>query len=525
MKKKIYHIDCTLRDGGYYNSWNFDDQVVEKYLDTMSKLNIDYVEIGFRFLNDFEDFGPYACISEKQINKFKISKKTKLAVMINISEFSFKDLFKEIDKLFLKKKLSKISLIRIATHVADFSKAIVASNYLRKLGYLTAINLMQITEVKKKELLEIINLINKSSTNFFYIADSLGSMTTNQAKFLSDILKINLTKPFGIHAHDNIELALSNTILFLNQNASFVDSTIMGMGRGPGNTKTELLCAYLNYKKLKKYNLLNLANLIDEYFSKLKNKYKWGTNIYYYLSAKNKIHPTYMQQILSEKRYEENEILLAIDNLKKQKSKSYDPTILENAKNFLNRIPQRDININLFKSKKILLIANGESLKKYKNKISNFITKHKPVIISLNKLKDVFFINKVNYIAISHPTRVIADINSIDINQKLITPYSSFNYDLKKKIKKYHKVDYGLELKRKKFFFNSKYCCLEKNLVLSYILSLLFNCKVRSIHFAGLDGYEHNNISRKENNKIIKNFQKLDNKINFVFLTPSLYKL
>ena len=327
MKNKIYHIDCTLRDGGYYNSWNFDDETVEKYFDTMSKLNIDYVEVGFRFLNDSKSYGPYACISEKYLRKFKISKKIQIAVMINISEFSYTNLNEEIDKLFIKKKLSKISLVRIATHASEFSKAILASNYLRRLGYKTAINLMQITEVNQKKLLEIVKKINKCSVNFFYVADSLGSMTTQQAKSLSGFLRNKTNKPFGIHAHDNIELALTNTIIFLNHNASFVDSTVLGMGRGPGNTKTELLCAYLNFKKFKNYNLLYLTSLIDGSFLKLKDKYKWGTNLYYYLAAKNKIHPTYIQLILAEKRYEENEILLAIDNLKNKKTRSYDPTI------------------------------------------------------------------------------------------------------------------------------------------------------------------------------------------------------
>ena len=50
--KKIYHIDCTLRDGGYYNLWNFEESLVQKYLECMEKLNIDFVEIGFRFLKD-----------------------------------------------------------------------------------------------------------------------------------------------------------------------------------------------------------------------------------------------------------------------------------------------------------------------------------------------------------------------------------------------------------------------------------------------------------------------------------------
>ena len=48
--KKIYHLDCTLRDGGYYNNWNFSINLIEKYLQSMAEIKIDYVEIGFRSL-------------------------------------------------------------------------------------------------------------------------------------------------------------------------------------------------------------------------------------------------------------------------------------------------------------------------------------------------------------------------------------------------------------------------------------------------------------------------------------------
>ena len=45
-------IDCTLRDGGYYNSWDFPIAIVDDYLIAMSAANVDFVVIGFRFLNN-----------------------------------------------------------------------------------------------------------------------------------------------------------------------------------------------------------------------------------------------------------------------------------------------------------------------------------------------------------------------------------------------------------------------------------------------------------------------------------------
>ena len=49
MKKQSLNIlDCTLRDGGYYNNWNFSIDLINRYLKVMSDIKVDYVEIGFR---------------------------------------------------------------------------------------------------------------------------------------------------------------------------------------------------------------------------------------------------------------------------------------------------------------------------------------------------------------------------------------------------------------------------------------------------------------------------------------------
>ena len=44
-------LDCTLRDGGYYTNWNFKKNLVNQYLEAMNAINVDYVEIGFRFID------------------------------------------------------------------------------------------------------------------------------------------------------------------------------------------------------------------------------------------------------------------------------------------------------------------------------------------------------------------------------------------------------------------------------------------------------------------------------------------
>ena len=71
--KKIYHLDCTLRDGGYYNNWNFSIELIEKYLQSMAEIKIDYVEIGFRSLEKKEFRGACAYSTDEFLNSIKTS--------------------------------------------------------------------------------------------------------------------------------------------------------------------------------------------------------------------------------------------------------------------------------------------------------------------------------------------------------------------------------------------------------------------------------------------------------------------
>ena len=87
------------------------------------------------------------------------------------------------------------------------------------------------------------------------------------------------------------------------------------MGRGPGNAKTEELLYETQTLRGKKFNFFALTNIITNYFKPLQKKLDWGDNFFYYLAGKKKIHPTYIQEILKNSSYSNNDILAFIDYL------------------------------------------------------------------------------------------------------------------------------------------------------------------------------------------------------------------
>ena len=120
MTHKIQILDCTLRDGGYYNNWKFDKSTINKYLQSMSKANIDIVERGFRFTKKNSIVGQLANTQDEFLNKLEIPNNLKIAIMINGEEYYNNKLL--LDQLFLHKKNSKIDLIRIAINIKHFIK-------------------------------------------------------------------------------------------------------------------------------------------------------------------------------------------------------------------------------------------------------------------------------------------------------------------------------------------------------------------------------------------------------------------
>ena len=120
MKIKI--LDCTLRDGGYYNNWKFSKTQIEEYLKNIYQSNIDYVEIGFRFFKKNPDFGKLAFSDDTFISSLKLKSKPQYSIMVNSADLILdKDLL-QTKLIFSNKKKSKISIVRIAVNYPHIFK-------------------------------------------------------------------------------------------------------------------------------------------------------------------------------------------------------------------------------------------------------------------------------------------------------------------------------------------------------------------------------------------------------------------
>ncbi|MDZ7604593.1 MAG: hypothetical protein U5K79_03180 [Cyclobacteriaceae bacterium] len=186
-------------------------------------------------------------------------------------------------------KDSVIDMVRVACYVHQIDKAIALAEHCMDKGYETTINLMAVSKVNETEIDEALNDISKSRVPVFYIVDSFGSLYSEHIEhFARKYRKALPGKEIGIHAHNNMQLAMSNTITAIVENCNYLDATILGMGRGAGNTPLEILIAFL---KNPKYRLLPILDVIQNHVAPLQKEIEWGYHIPYLITGALNEHP------------------------------------------------------------------------------------------------------------------------------------------------------------------------------------------------------------------------------------------
>ena len=508
-------LDCTLRDGGYYNNWEFSNSELNQYLNFIKNNPIDIIEIGFRFIKNKIFYGPYAFSSEDFLNSIKFPKNKKVSVMINAKDFYTDQ--KLIEKNFVNKKSSPIDIVRVAVNYDEFDKCKAILIKLKSLGYKIGLNLMKANYIDESFAIKAFKKIDSwKVVDVLYFADSLGCMEAQDIVKISNFFKKYWVKDFGIHAHNNKGLAISNTLIAISEGATWVDSTILGMGRGAGNVPTESLLIELNDKENLENNFSNI-NL----FYNLKKKYEWGYNPYYHYSAVHKIHPSYVQVLIEDKRYENEKIFNFLEKLSKIKTSNFNPSLLdEDYDKFYNN--NYDVNkfpIKLLNHEEVIIFGSGPSIFKFKDFIYNFIKKKKLLKFALN-YSSIIDLKSIDYFIISHISRVNIEIKDlIKTNKKIIAPQAIID---KFKIPKKKSLSYGLKI-GKKFSANRRYCEAISPLAIVYALLLLSQTDVKRIYLAGIDGYD-DEILNQEINNFFQFFKTKYKKVEILNITPTKFK-
>jgi 4-hydroxy 2-oxovalerate aldolase len=526
MSKKIKTLDCTFRDGGYYNKWDFDSLLVHKYLHAVDAANIDIIELGFRNFPQNKFLGAFAYTTDTYINELDISDHISVGVMIDADSIINSSFLidEAIDILFQVKEKSRVDLVRIATHFDCVGQCAEIVKALKKLGYQVALNLMQANTKSNDELSEAAKLVHSwGIVDVLYFADSFGSMGGDDVVRVIAALKLNWMGEIGFHAHNNKGLAVSNTLVAIENGATWVDSTILGMGRGAGNAKTENLLLELEERYQLDYRASALFDLVLSNFSPLQNHYHWGESLLYSLAAMHSIHPTYIQEMLADNRYSNKEVLQVVDFMSSLDSSSYNSNLLLQARG--NTINKGSWNAKGWcLDKEVLILGSGDSLQTHQQGIIQYIETYKPVVISLN-IKPHFPKSFIDVYLSSNESKMLAEYNSYNrLKKPLIISKVLLEKVLNKSVVIKQLRDYGLNIKQDTFIVSELECTLPYELSIGYALSLSNIGGTKGISLVGFDGYGEGDIRQTRMNELLDLYNK-QSLLPVISLTPSNYNL
>jgi 4-hydroxy 2-oxovalerate aldolase len=306
-------LDCTLRDGGYYTNWDFGGKIIEQYIKATNILPIDYLELGYRNLPSDDYMGKYAYLPVYEIEKIRRNSTKKLAIMLNEKSTTPDDLEYLISPI-----KGLVDMVRLAIDPSNFKRALNLAAFVKSEGFEVAFNLMYMSKWKQFTGLmdELGNL--QGIADLLVLVDSFGGVTPSEVEETIEQVRLKTNVLLGFHGHNNLELGLINTITAIENNIDLVDATILGMGRGAGNLKMELLLTYLNKKNNLKVDFNVLGNAILAFETLLK-KHKWGTSLPYMLSGANSLSQKNVMKWVNNRIYSFNSIIRAVENTKENR--------------------------------------------------------------------------------------------------------------------------------------------------------------------------------------------------------------
>ena len=277
MKTQV--LDCTLRDGAYVVESDFGESRIRNIISALVKAKVDIVECGW-LRNSKPQEGSVAFNSPLDAEKYLVDG-TKYAMMFDFGKYDLAN---------LPSRAGRVEIIRMSFYKRNLYDILPAIKTVQECGYQIYLQPSNIKEYAKEDVLELIKIANCAKVDALYIVDSFGSMFPNELEILMENFAQNVDPQIkiGFHSHNNIQLSFGLSIEFLTKMKRdiIVDSTLCGIGRGAGNTKTELILSYL-----KRYDLEPIWDVISKEIEPIKSIKNWEYSVKTAQKGLRNMHP------------------------------------------------------------------------------------------------------------------------------------------------------------------------------------------------------------------------------------------
>lgn len=528
-------LDCTLRDGGYINDWNFGEHTIRDILTKLIESGVDYVEVGF--LRDCE----YTPDKSLYNNCAEIAKilpenrgRTKFTAMALHNKYS-------IDKL-EPYDGKTIDAIRVTFHDYDIDEGLAYIRKVKEKGYKVFVNPINIMGYSDEMILKLLQKVNELQPYAFSIVDTFGSMMKEDLLRIYSLIEHNLSKNIviGLHLHENLALSYSLAQDFISMKASdrecVIDASMLGMGRSPGNLCMELIMDYMNKRQSGYYDVNPILDGIDDHIAQLKQIEPWGYNTAYAISAKYNLHRNYAEFLLDKGRLRAKQINQILGSIEDGKKTAFDEAYIEKLyQDFQNNaIDDTEALQNLSKKlahRKCLILAPGSSILEEKERVQTYIEQEKPIVFAANFVPEGY---AADYVFCCNAMRLETilgkkNLPGLVVTSNLLDMCEEETAQENPVMEEVLGVNYmDLSFQENEPSDNS----------VIMLLRLLKKLEAEQVALAGFDGYQTNHKANyvadymasqhtkgEEENKKIKGYmEQLEKQLQIRYLTKSLYQ-
>lgn len=317
-------LDCTLRDGGYINNWEFGYDAIKDMIEGLETTNVDILELGF-LKDELYDHNRTVFNSMEQIKALIPKKKNAIdyAAMIEVvNPIPLEMLSEKNDKsvdiirviVWKTKHNEKGEIVDALQEGYDYCKGIVEK------GYKLCVQPARVDQYTDEEFKSMLLRFQELNPMAIYVVDSWGTQNTKQIMHYVDIAHKTLKKDIaiGYHGHNNLMQAFGTACIFSDNPVErdlIIDASVYGIGRGAGNLNLELFAKYLNDAKCGQYDIEPMIEIYEKYIKKIYSEHKWGFSIPYFLTAQFNCNPNYGEYYDTKKQLSSTKIQAILEKL------------------------------------------------------------------------------------------------------------------------------------------------------------------------------------------------------------------
>lgn len=253
---KVSICDVSLRDGNHSVKHSINLDQIRNYCAIADKCGLDIVEVGHgNGLAASSLQVGFSTHSDQEMLSTARSelKNTKLGVHVIPGFAKIDDIAKGVD--------AGVDVFRIATHCSEADLGEKYISYLKNRNKEVYGVLMMSHLADPKKLLEQTIKLESYGAEAVILMDSAGAYLPEDVAGKIGIITQKLSIPVGFHAHNNLGLAIANSLTAIQNGATIIDGTILGFGAGAGNAQLEVLVAVL--EKMNYQLMTNSNTLID----------------------------------------------------------------------------------------------------------------------------------------------------------------------------------------------------------------------------------------------------------------------